>query len=95
MSRYWLCLQKQQISCVQICNLHQCPIYIYFVATLGPIAIGEYQRRLQLHNTMQHQHMSSNGFDSPPTLSFDMSKVVKPTNVISTLVNGTNIGAQH
>jgi hypothetical protein len=39
--------------------------------------------------------MSSSEFDSPPTLSMDMSKVVKPTKVISTFVNGTNTGAQH
>jgi hypothetical protein len=43
--------------------------------------------------------MSSSGFDSPPTLSKDMSKVVKPTNIISTLVNGTttkpNMGGRY
>ncbi len=69
--------------------------YIYFVVALGPNDIGENQCRLQLHNAMQHQHMSSSGFDSPPILSMDISKVVKTTNVISTLVNGTNTKAQH
>jgi hypothetical protein len=33
--------------------------------------------------------MSTNGFDLPPTPSKDMSKVIEPTNDISTLVDGT------
>jgi hypothetical protein len=33
--------------------------------------------------------MSTNGLDSPPTPSKDMSKFIEPTNDISTLVDGT------
>lgn len=61
--------------------------YLFFIVALGLIIAGEYHSRLQLHNTMQHQHMSTNGFDSPPTPSKDMSKAIKPTNNIFVLVD--------
>jgi hypothetical protein len=63
----------------------------FFTIALGLIIASEYQSRLQLRNTMQHQHVSTNGFDSPPTPSKDMSKVIEPTNDISILVDGTTM----
>jgi hypothetical protein len=63
--------------------------YLFFTVAFGLIIAGEYHSRLQLCDTMQHQHMSTNGFDSPPTPSKDMSKTIEPTNDISILVDGT------
>ncbi len=40
---------------------------------------------------MQHQHMSTSGFDLTPTPSKDMSKVVEPTNNIYVFINGATI----
>lgn len=38
---------------------------------------------------MQHQNMSTSGFDSPPTPSRDMLKVIELANNIFALINGT------
>ncbi len=65
--------------------------YLFFIVAFGLIIAGEYHSRLQLRNIMQHQHMSTNGFDSPPTPSKDMSKAIERTNDISILVDGTTM----
>jgi hypothetical protein len=41
---------------------------------------------------MQHHHMSTSGFDSPPTPSKDMLQIIEPTNNIFALVDGASIG---
>ncbi len=38
---------------------------------------------------MQHQNMSTSGFDSPSTPSKDMLKVIELANNISALIDGT------
>ncbi len=38
---------------------------------------------------MQHHHMSTSGFDSPPTPSKDMLKNIELTNNVFALVDGT------
>jgi len=37
---------------------------------------------------MQHHHMSTSGFDSPPTPSKDMLKNIELANNVSALVDG-------
>jgi hypothetical protein len=60
--------------------------HLIFTTALGPITTSE---DYSCANTMQHQHMSTNGFDSPPTPSKDILKFIELANNISTLIDGT------